>query len=81
VHQPGKLNRADALSRPPGAEKEKHDNKDVLVLPQKLFVQAVEVLALEQQVWDDQGCHLEHFQELRKSHPIESVNHHWLYQG
>jgi hypothetical protein len=47
VHRPGKLNKADALSRPPGAEKGKHDNEDILVLPQKLFVQAVEVPALE----------------------------------
>ena len=48
VHQPGKLNKADALSRPPGAEEGKNDNKDVLVLSKKLFVQAAEVLALEQ---------------------------------
>jgi Integrase zinc binding domain len=69
------------LSQPPGAEEGKHDNKDVLVLPQKLFMRAAEVLALEQQVWDDQGHHPEHFQELWKSHPIEFVNHHWLHQG
>jgi hypothetical protein len=81
VHQPGKLNKADALSQPPGAEEGKHDNEDVLVLPQKLFVRAAEVSTLEQQLWDDQGCHPEHFQELRKSHPIESINHHWLHQG
>ena len=81
MHRPGKLNKADALSRPPGAEEGKHDNEDVLVLPQKLFVRAAEVLTLEQQVWNDQEHHPEHFQELRKSHPIESINHHWLHRG
>jgi hypothetical protein len=38
VHCPEKLNKADALSQPPGVEKGKHDNEDVLVLPKKLFV-------------------------------------------
>jgi hypothetical protein len=50
VHCPGKLNKADTLSRPPGADKRKHDNENTLVLPDKLFTQAEEVSNLEQQV-------------------------------
>jgi hypothetical protein len=50
VHCPGKLNKADALSRPPGMDEGKHDNENTLVLPDKLFVWAMEVSDLEQQV-------------------------------
>ncbi len=41
-HLPGRLNgRADALSRRPGYDQGKNDNKDVVVLPDRVFVRAV----------------------------------------
>src|SRR6266702_140534 len=40
-HLPGRLNgRADALSRRPGYDQGEDDNKDVVVLPDRVFVQA-----------------------------------------
>src|SRR6201981_1861110 len=36
VHIPGKNNRADALSRPPGTDTGENDNEDVQVLPHYL---------------------------------------------
>jgi hypothetical protein len=81
VHRPGKLNKADALSRPPGVDEGKHDNEDTLVLPDKLFTRAAEVSGLEQQVWDWQACTPSYFAELHRSYPLDSVNHHWVHQG
>jgi hypothetical protein len=37
VHYLEKLNKADALSQPPGVEEGKHNNENMLVLPEKLF--------------------------------------------
>ncbi len=40
-HLPGRLNgRADALSRHPGYDQGENDNKDVVVLPERVFVRA-----------------------------------------
>ncbi len=40
-HLPGRLNgRADALSRHPGYDQGEDDNKDVVILPDRIFVQA-----------------------------------------
>ena len=40
-HLPGRLNgRADALSRRPGYDQGEDDNKDVVVLPDRIFVRA-----------------------------------------
>ncbi len=40
-HLPGRLNgRADALSRCPGYDQGENDNKDVVVLPDRVFVRA-----------------------------------------
>jgi hypothetical protein len=81
VHHPGKLNKANALSRPPRVNEGKHDNENTLVLPDKLFVWAIEVSGLEQQVWDWQACTPDYLTELHHSHPLNSVNHHWMHQG
>jgi len=43
-HLPGQLNgRADALSRRPGYDQGENDNKDVIVLPDCVFVRATAV--------------------------------------
>jgi Integrase zinc binding domain len=62
-------------------DKEKHDNENTLVLPDKLFARAAEVSSLEQQVWDWQARTPSYFTELHCSHPLDSVNHHWVHQG
>jgi hypothetical protein len=47
VHKPRKLNKVDHLLRRPNYDKGKGDNKDVLVLPKKLFARALSVLDVE----------------------------------
>jgi hypothetical protein len=53
----------------------------VLVLPKELFAWATEVNGTEQEVWDWQARTPDYFAELNRSHPLDSVNHHWLHQG
>jgi hypothetical protein len=54
IHKPGATNRADALSRNPAMKDGEHDNEEVTVLPDKLFVQALQIHSLETCVWDAQ---------------------------
>jgi hypothetical protein len=80
VHQPGKLNKADALSRPPGVEEGKHDNEDVLVLPEKLFARATEVSDLGQRVLKGQANMPDYFEKLNLSYPLNHLDDHWYHQ-
>jgi hypothetical protein len=54
VHKPGVSNRADHLSQRPDYDEGKEDNEDMQVLPDKLFVNAVASLDIEQAVYDQQ---------------------------
>jgi RNase H-like domain found in reverse transcriptase/Reverse transcriptase (RNA-dependent DNA polymerase) len=54
IHKPGTANHADALSWHPGINKGDNDNDNVTVLPDKLFVHAIEISSLESRVWDAQ---------------------------
>jgi hypothetical protein len=54
VHKPGASNRADHLSQRLDYNKGKEDNEDVQVLPDKLFVNVVASLDIEQEVYDQQ---------------------------
>ena len=54
IHKPGTANRADALSRHPGIDKGDNDNNNVTILPDKLFVHAIEISSLKSHVWDAQ---------------------------
>jgi hypothetical protein len=54
IHKPGTANRTDALSQYPGITKGDNNNDDVTVLPDKLFVHAIEISSLETCVWDAQ---------------------------
>jgi hypothetical protein len=54
IHKPGVSNRADHLSRRPDYNEGKEDNEDVQVLPDKLFVNAVTSLDIEQEVYNQQ---------------------------
>jgi hypothetical protein len=46
-HKPGAQNQANGFSRRPDLETGERDNESVLVLPQRLFVQAVDILSIE----------------------------------
>jgi hypothetical protein len=78
VHKPGASNRADHLLRQPDYDKGKEDNEDVQVLPDKLFVNAVISLDVEQAVYDQQEVAAAQIQGWAKDHGLVSVNHHWF---
>src|SRR6202167_1221843 len=50
VHQPGTLNKADALSRRPDFHDGSTDNNDVTVLPHTLFIDAITASSLDDRV-------------------------------
>jgi hypothetical protein len=54
VHKPGKTNHADHLSQHPGYDTGMHDNEDVLVLPNCLFINAMQLGGLEADVVEQQ---------------------------
>jgi hypothetical protein len=47
IHKPGAMNRVDTLSQHLAIPKGENDNEDVIVLPDKLFIQAIEVASIE----------------------------------
>jgi hypothetical protein len=54
VHKPGKVNHADHLSWHPGYNMGMHGNEDVLVLPDCLFINAMQLGGLEAEVVEQQ---------------------------
>jgi hypothetical protein len=55
IHKPGAANRTDALSRHPGINKGDTDNDDITILPDKLFIHAIEISSLKSRVWEAQA--------------------------
>jgi RNase H-like domain found in reverse transcriptase/Reverse transcriptase (RNA-dependent DNA polymerase) len=78
VHKPGRLNRADHLSRRPDYDEGKEDNKEVQVLQDAMFANAVVSLDLEQEIYDAQEGQAAAIAELQKAHGLVSQNHHWF---
>ena len=75
-HIPGKANsRADALSRRPNYDQGTHDNENIIVLPEKVFVRAVTITSEEQ----------EQNEEIIKPwvdpHNLKYVNNVWYKEG
>jgi RNase H-like domain found in reverse transcriptase len=70
VHCPGKTNKADPLSWPPGADQGEHNHNNVLVLPPELFVclltehQSLENKVLEEQ--KKQATQMEQRKDMQK---------------
>jgi RNase H-like domain found in reverse transcriptase/Reverse transcriptase (RNA-dependent DNA polymerase)/Integrase zinc binding domain len=81
VHKPGKLNRANHLSRRPDYDEGKEDNREVQVLQDTMFANAVVSLDLEQEIYDAQEGQAAAIAELQKAHGLVSQNHHWFRQG
>jgi Integrase zinc binding domain len=50
----------------------------VQVLPDKLFVNAIASLDIEQEVYDRQEAAAPQIQQWAKDHGLTSVNHHWF---
>jgi Integrase zinc binding domain/RNase H-like domain found in reverse transcriptase len=81
VHKPGASNRADHLSQQLDYDEGKGDNEDVQVLPDRLFVNAIASLNIEQVVYDQQETAAAQIQQWAKDHDLVSVNHHWFKGG
>jgi hypothetical protein len=67
---PGKQNKADPLSRRPDYDKGAEDNKDTIALPDSLFVRAIEITALEQQIDDLQKRNQSLLESWKKKHDL-----------
>jgi hypothetical protein len=80
-HKPGATNRADGLSRRPDYDTGENDNQDVVVLPEKLFALAMELLSLEQELWEAQVMHKEQLEQLRKEYTMDVIEGKVFYQG
>jgi Integrase zinc binding domain len=78
VHKPGVSNKADHLSRRPDYDEGKGDNKDVQVLLDTLFANAILSLDVEQAVYDQQTTAVTQIQGWAKDHNLTSINHHWF---
>jgi Integrase zinc binding domain len=78
MHKPGKLNKADHLSRRLDYDYGKGDNEDVQVLPDVLFAHAIISLNIKQEVYDQQEKATAQIQTWAKDHKLTSINHHWF---
>ena len=67
---PGKQNKADPLSRRPDYDKGAEDNKDTIALPDSLFIRAMEITALEQQIDDLQRRNQKLLESWKKKHDL-----------
>ena len=74
-------NHVDHLSRHPDYYIGSTDNEDITVLPPHLFINATDLLSVEQCVYDEQGEHKEQMKNLQKEHPLNLVNQKWFNQG
>ena len=81
VHKPGTSNHADHLSRCPDYDTGSTDNENITVLPPHLFVNATDLLSMEQRVYDEQGEHEEQMKNLQKEHPLNLVDQKWFNRG
>jgi Integrase zinc binding domain len=81
VHKLGASNRANHLSRQPDYDEGKEDNEDVQVLPDKLFVDVIASLDIEQEVYDQQEAAATQIQRWEKDHGLVSINYHWFKGG
>jgi hypothetical protein len=80
-HKPGTQNRADGFSRRPDLETGERDNEDVLVFPERLFVQAVDILSIEEVVKKAQEERQEQIEKWRKEFATDTINEDEYYQG
>jgi hypothetical protein len=71
VHRPGKTNKADPLSRPPGVDQGEHDHNNVLVLPPELFVCLLtEHQSLENEVLEEQKKQINQMEQWKETEKI-----------
>jgi RNase H-like domain found in reverse transcriptase/Integrase zinc binding domain len=78
IHRPGKTNKADPLSRPPGCDQGDHDHDNVVVLPPEMFVRLLtEHQLLQKEVEEAQEKYQAVLEELMKREFIEQRDEEW----
>jgi hypothetical protein len=75
------MNRADGLLRRPDYDTGENDNQDIIVLPERLFALAMELLSLEQELWEAQETYKEQIEQLKKEYSIDIIEKKAFYQG
>jgi hypothetical protein len=81
VHKPGASNCTDAFSQQPDYDTGANDNENVTVLPTRLFANAMELLSIEEQVFEAQKEHKEQITNLQKEYALDKVDGKWFYQA
>jgi hypothetical protein len=80
-HIAGPANRVDALSRWPDYNDGSNDNKDVVALPDHLFLCQISTVMLWDKVAHTQHLLAHLIQDLSTRFPLNSENHHWWHSG
>ena len=76
-HLPGIKNRADPLSRRPDHCKGEEDNNQVTALPEKLFLRAMEFMAVERQIQLDQIQKQEVIKQWQEKYDLQEKDGGW----
>jgi hypothetical protein len=69
-HLPGCCNQADPLSRHPNYDDGSQDNEEVTALPNSLFINLIESVALDKQVKDQQRLDKELLERWDKQYQL-----------
>jgi RNase H-like domain found in reverse transcriptase len=69
-HLPGHRNQADPLSRQPDYDDGSQDNKEVMALPDSLFIKLIESMAIDKQIRDQQHLDQELLERWNKPHQL-----------
>jgi predicted phosphohydrolase len=80
-HKPGAQNQADGFSRRPDLETGERDNENVLVLPARLFVQATDLLSIEEEVREAQERNSGQIERWQSEFAMDTMGGSEYYQG
>jgi hypothetical protein len=69
-HLPGRCNQADPLSRCPDYDNGLQDNEEVTALPNSLFINLIEAMALDKQIKDQQCLDKELLEKWDKQYQL-----------
>ena len=79
IHKPGIQNKVDSLSWQPDYDSGIGDNNNITVLPEWLFLNAVDILNVEQKVYETQEQQEEQIKKLGEEYPLDQLEGQWFY--
>jgi hypothetical protein len=74
---PGTSNHTDLLLQCPDYDTGSMDNKNIMVLPPHLFINAIDLLSMKQCIYNEQGKHKKQMENLQKEHPLDLIDQRW----